>query len=239
MPQITHVIWDLDGTLLDTEPSYLISGTEIARKYGRELTPAIREQMMGRPGLVAARIFLDALEIDVITPEQFIEERETMLEALFRACQPMPGALALSRHLHAHGIPQAVATSSSRRNVGFKTVSHTDWFGTFGAVVTSEDVEHGKPAPDIFLHAASLIDAPPASTLVFEDSPSLHFGSGAQSKREALLELAGLVMLLGAVNRDRVGFVHAAPGGTLFREPVRGRGRILHLAASQIGRAHV
>ncbi len=47
--------------------------------------------------------------------------------------------------------------------------------------------------------------------VVFEDSPSLHFGSGAQSKREALMELAGLVMLLGAVNRDRVGFVHAAP----------------------------
>jgi hypothetical protein len=72
--------------------------------------------------------------------------------------------------------------------------------------------------------------------LVFEDSPSLHFGSGAQSKREALLELAGLVMLLGAVNRDRVGFVHAAPEGTLFREPVRGRGRILHLAASLLSR---
>ena len=72
--------------------------------------------------------------------------------------------------------------------------------------------------------------------LVFEDSPSLHFGSGAQSKREALLELAGLVMLLGAVNRDRVGFVHAAPGGNLFREPVRGRGQILHAAATLLGR---
>jgi len=68
--------------------------------------------------------------------------------------------------------------------------------------------------------------------LVFEDSPSLHFGSGTQSKREALLELAGLVMLLGAVNRDRVGFVHAAPGGNLFREPVRGRGQIMHAAAT-------
>jgi uncharacterized protein (DUF58 family) len=68
--------------------------------------------------------------------------------------------------------------------------------------------------------------------LVFEDSPSLHFGSGAQSKREALLELAGLVMLLGAVNRDRVGFVHASPRGNLFREPVRGRGQIMHSAAS-------
>lgn len=72
--------------------------------------------------------------------------------------------------------------------------------------------------------------------LLFEDSPSLHFGSGAQSKREALLELAGLVMLLGAVNRDRVGFVHAAPGGNLFREPVRGRGQILHQAATLLAR---
>ena len=68
--------------------------------------------------------------------------------------------------------------------------------------------------------------------LVFDDSPSLHFGSGAQSKREALLEIAGLVMLLGAVNRDRVGFVHASPNGNLFREPVRGRGQIMHLAAT-------
>lgn len=72
--------------------------------------------------------------------------------------------------------------------------------------------------------------------LVFEDSPSLHFGSGAQSKREALLELAGLVMLLGAVNRDRVGFVHASPGGYLFREPVRGRGQIMHSAATLLAR---
>lgn len=68
--------------------------------------------------------------------------------------------------------------------------------------------------------------------LVFEDSPSLQFGSAAQSKREALLELGGLVMMLGAVNRDRVGFVHATPGGYTFREPVRGRGQILHQAAS-------
>ncbi len=72
--------------------------------------------------------------------------------------------------------------------------------------------------------------------VVLEDTPSLQFGSGAQSKREALLELAGLVMLLGAVNRDRVGFVHAAPGGYLFREPVRGRGAILHAAATLLSR---
>lgn len=71
--------------------------------------------------------------------------------------------------------------------------------------------------------------------LVFEDSPSLQFGSFTQSKREALLELAGLVMLLGAVNRDRVGYVYAAPDGYHVKESVRGRGQILHAASTLLG----
>lgn len=71
--------------------------------------------------------------------------------------------------------------------------------------------------------------------LLFEDSVSLQFGSGAQTRREALLELAGLVMLLGAVNRDRVGFLHASPAGYTLKEPVRGRGQILHAAAQLLG----
>ena len=71
--------------------------------------------------------------------------------------------------------------------------------------------------------------------LLFEDSVSLQFGSGAQSKREALLELAGLVMMLGAVNRDRVGFLHASSAGYTLKEPVRGRGQILHAAAQLLG----
>jgi uncharacterized protein (DUF58 family) len=73
--------------------------------------------------------------------------------------------------------------------------------------------------------------------LVFEDSVSLQFGSGAQTKREALLELAGLVMMLGAVNRDRVGFLYASPAGYTLKEPVRGRGQILHAAATLLGQS--
>jgi uncharacterized protein (DUF58 family) len=72
--------------------------------------------------------------------------------------------------------------------------------------------------------------------LVFEDSVSLQFGSGQKSKREALMELAGLVMMLGAVNRDRVGYLHATPSGYLLQEPVRGRGQIMHAAAALLGR---
>ena len=72
--------------------------------------------------------------------------------------------------------------------------------------------------------------------IVFEDTPTLQFGSGNESKREALMELAGLVMLLGAVNRDRVGFVHVSTDGNFLSEPVRGRGPILHSAATLLSR---
>ncbi len=59
------------------------------------------------------------------------------------------------------------------------------------------------------------------------DSPGLQFGSTGETKRAVLLELAGLIMLLGAVNRDRVGFIHLTPGDHTFFPPVRGRGPIL------------
>ncbi len=71
--------------------------------------------------------------------------------------------------------------------------------------------------------------------IVFEDSPALQFGSAGRSRRETLLELAALLMLLGAVNRDRVGLLYAGPGGFWFRRPLPGRERILHSASLLLG----
>ena len=139
MPRITHVIWDLDGTLLDTEPSYLLAGKEIAQRSGRVLTPDVRSRMMGRPSIVAARVFLDELDI-LLTPEAFIEAREELLVPLFRACQPMPGAVALTRYLDTLGIPQAIATSSTRRNMGLKVIEHGDWMTTWLAATSSSPI---------------------------------------------------------------------------------------------------
>jgi uncharacterized protein (DUF58 family) len=67
--------------------------------------------------------------------------------------------------------------------------------------------------------------------LLFDDSLSLQFGSGSRSKRDTLLELAGLFALLSAGNRDRAGFWHALPDSHLVREPVRGRTAIIETAA--------
>jgi uncharacterized protein (DUF58 family) len=71
--------------------------------------------------------------------------------------------------------------------------------------------------------------------LLFDDSLSLQFGSGARSKRDTLLELAGLFALLSAGNRDRAGFWHAVPTGQHVREPVRGRTAIIDTAAKLLG----
>lgn len=68
--------------------------------------------------------------------------------------------------------------------------------------------------------------------LLFDDSLSLQFGSGSRSKRDTVLELAGLFALLSAGNRDRAGFWHAIPGAHLVREPVRGRTAIIQTAAT-------
>jgi len=67
--------------------------------------------------------------------------------------------------------------------------------------------------------------------LLFEDSLSLQFGSGRRTKRETLLQMAGLFALLCAGNRDRVGFWHASPHTHLLRQPVRGRTEILKVTA--------
>lgn len=70
-----------------------------------------------------------------------------------------------------------------------------------------------------------------AVLVVFEDSPSLGFGSGDTTRREALLELAGLLLLLAGINRDRVALAHLRPAGPVFSPLVRGRGPVHHLAS--------
>ena len=72
--------------------------------------------------------------------------------------------------------------------------------------------------------------------LLFEDRPSLQFGSGERSKREALMELSSLLMLLSAVNGDRVSLIYASPEGYQFTKSASGRGRVLHTAATLLGK---
>nr|CAB3493786.1 unnamed protein product [Digitaria exilis] len=91
----------------------------------------------------------------LLTPEQFLEERESMLQALFLSCTKLPGVLRLIHHLHSNGIPIAVATGSHKRHFALKTQNHQEMFSLMHHVVMGDDpeVKAGKPSPDIFLAA--------------------------------------------------------------------------------------
>ncbi|CAL4997716.1 unnamed protein product [Urochloa decumbens] len=174
---ISHVIFDMDGLLLDTEGFYTEVQEKILARYGKVFDWSLKAKMMGKKAAESARIFVDECGLDgLLTPEQFLEERESMLQALFPSCTKLPGVLRLIHHLHANGIPMAVATGSHKRHFALKTQNHQEMFSLMHHVVMGDDpeVKAGKPSPDIFLAAMRRFEGnvEPSKCLVFEDAPS-------------------------------------------------------------------
>jgi pseudouridine-5'-monophosphatase len=167
------VIFDMDGVLLDTERFYTEVTQTIVGRWNKVFDWSVKGNMIGRPARDSARYLVETLELP-ITPDEYLREREAMLERLFPESGAMPGARELTGALAARGIPQALATSSNRRLFDLKTTRHREWFRVFRAIVLGDDprVRRGKPAPDIFLLAAAELDAAPASCVVVEDAPA-------------------------------------------------------------------
>ncbi len=169
---VSHVLFDMDGLLLDTEIVYTRATQQIVSRFGKVFDWSIKSNMIGRPSSDSAQYLIEALALP-LSAEDYLRERDVLMREAFPFCKPLPGAKDLVRHLSAHAIPIAVATSSSRDLFHVKTRNHS-WFSLFDAVITADDlgVKRGKPAPDIFLCAAERIGALPETTLVFEDAPS-------------------------------------------------------------------
>ncbi len=168
---ITHVIYDLDGLLLNTEVLIEQVNQVILHRYQKTLDASVRAKIAGRSALDSAQILIDTLKLP-LTAEDYLSLKYQLIDDIYPQAQPMPGGVQLIQHLHRHHIPQAVATSSSRYPFSLKTKFHQVWISLLDCVVTGDDADIalGKPAPDIFLVAAQRLGAVPAQCLVFEDS---------------------------------------------------------------------
>lgn len=168
-----HAIFDMDGILLATEIIYTEATQEIVGRFGKTFDWSIKSQMVGRPSIDSARYLVETLQLP-ISPEEYLSEREVVFQTRMPRAEPMPGAIELVRALSRRNVPMAVATSSHRDMFALKTQRHGEWFELFDQIILGDDprIERGKPAPDIFLLAASELGAAPETCVVFEDAPA-------------------------------------------------------------------
>jgi len=172
-PNISCLIYDMDGLLLDTEGIYTEVTQQIVGEYGKVFDWSVKEKIIGRRSIQAAEIIVESLDLP-ISPQDYLDSRKDVLLEKFKDTEALPGAKEMTTHFFKLGIPQALATSSSSPMFEAKFEKHKKWFSQFAQIVRGDDPElkEGKPAPDIFLLAANRVGVDPAECLVFEDAPT-------------------------------------------------------------------
>lgn len=167
-PAPAAVLWDMDGTLIDSEPLWLAAEHAMLARYGIELSPELSERMVGS-GLRAAAGLFQELGVPLETEEIIAEWAEGVIAGL-RAAEPQwrPGALELLGSLSEAGIPSALVTMSVRAIADVVLEMLPE--GTFAASVTGDEVAHEKPHPEPYLRGAELLGAAIEECLAIEDS---------------------------------------------------------------------
>lgn len=171
MTQLAGVLWDMDGTLLDSEKLWDIGVRELARELGREMTREIRHALIGASGADALRIMFTELGVDphpeaVEAAGVFLEQRVT--ELMTGPIPWRPGAVAALDMVRAAGLPCALVTNTKRSltELALETLGRH----RFDVSVCGDEVPRGKPDPAGYLRAAQLLGLDARDCVAVEDS---------------------------------------------------------------------
>lgn len=180
--RIDGVLFDLDGTMLDTEPCYEKAMGNAVRKLGSEYTWKTQQLIVGKNEIDGAQLIIDDLDLKNLTPEELLEKRDEFLIDLFRSVKLREGIKEFVELLVEQKVSMAIATSSMRKYFAIKTKSNPETFKHFTHIICGDDplVKHGKPAPDIYIAAAKQLNVDISRCLVLEDSVA-----GVQSGKSA------------------------------------------------------
>lgn len=165
MTRPAAVLWDLDGTIVDTEPLWMAAEHELAAQHGATWTEEDGLALVGSELVAAARVIKERIGSDW-SPEEIVDWLVTRLATSLTADQPWrPGAAELVRALADAGVPQALVTMSYR-SIAEPVIAALP----FDAVVTGDSVSRGKPHPEPYLVAAEMLGVDAAQCLAVEDS---------------------------------------------------------------------
>ncbi|GAB3039653.1 haloacid dehalogenase [Nocardioides flavus (ex Wang et al. 2016)] len=164
----TAVLWDMDGTLVDTEPYWIDTEFALAEKYGGTWSQEHAMNLVGNALLDSGEYIREHMGIDR-TPQQIVDELLDGVVARVEAEVPWrPGARELLADLREHAVPCALVTMSWQRFVDPILAQLPD--DTFASVVTGDRVELGKPHPEPYLKAAAELGVDPVDCVAIEDS---------------------------------------------------------------------
>ena len=164
------VLWDMDGTLVDTEPYWISAEHAIVEEHGGVWSEEYAHELVGNDLMVSAE-FIRAHSPVTLTPVEIVEELLRRVIVQVREHVPWrPGARELLAALGTEGVPCVLVTMSWRSLADAVVDALPE--GTFTALVTGDEVEHGKPHPEPYLAAARLLGVDVADCIAIEDSPT-------------------------------------------------------------------
>lgn len=162
------VLWDMDGTLVETEPLWIEAEEALVGRYGGSWTRVDALELIGNNLIDSGRYIRDQGGVD-LEPEEIIELLLDDVTEMIRQHVPWrPGARELLSDLRSAGVRCGLVTMSYLRFVQPVLDALPD--GTFEVVVTGDGVSQGKPHPEPYLAAARLLGVEPAATVAIEDS---------------------------------------------------------------------
>jgi HAD superfamily hydrolase (TIGR01509 family) len=180
------VVFDNDGLLLDTEDAWTRAEVVLFRRHGGEFTLEHKRDLIGSSHTVAAGKIERMLRAPGRGQELIAELHALVMAEALNDVRPRPGAVELVAALHEAGIPIAVASNSPRDFLD-RVMATAGVTGSFDVTVAGDEVEHPKPAPDVYLAACARLGADPSASVGIEDSPT-----GAAAAKRAGMTVVGV-----------------------------------------------